>query len=228
MSARGSIELPRRGGIAALAAAAALSIAAALASPATPAPADGDFGPDTCLNGFVWREAVPTDHVCVTPTVRTQTRQDNSLAASRRSATGGPFGPDTCLSGFVWREAVVGDRVCVTPATRDQARSDNANAVSRRNDLRTTVGTYGLPSRYRVQTGQINIGTARVVLFRSATRTSIKSWRVPVSPHPSAPGGMLFFRTPVTRCSGATNAYFRVQDGSSTRWSGRVFVCAAL
>lgn len=226
MSARGSIELSRRRVVALVAA--ALSIAAALASPATPARADGDFGPDTCLNGFVWREAVPTDHVCVTPAVRTQTSRDNSLAASRRSPSGGPFGPDTCISGFVWREAFVGDRVCVTPATREQARSDNANAVARRNDLRTTVGTYGFPLRYRVQTGQINVGTARVVLFRSATRTSIRSWRVTVPTHPSAPGGMLFFRTGVAQCRGATNAYFRVQDGSSTRWSARVFVCVTL
>jgi len=203
-----------------------LSIAAALALTAPAALADGDFGPDTCLNGFVWREAVATDHVCVTPTVRTQTRLDNSQAAMRRSPSGGPFGPDTCLTGFVWREAVSGDHVCVTPATRDQARSDNSFAVLRRNDLRTTVGTYGLSPRFRVQTGQINVGSARVVLFRSSTRRSIKSWQVSVPQHPTAPGGMLFFKTGIPQCRGAANAYFRVQDGSSTRWSSRLFVCA--
>jgi hypothetical protein len=40
--------------------------------------------PDTCLQGYVWREAVPGDHVCVTPETRAQAAEDNSLAASRR------------------------------------------------------------------------------------------------------------------------------------------------
>lgn len=228
MCAQGSAKVPRRGGVAALIGAATLSITAALASPAATAPADGDFGPDTCLNGFVWREALPTDHVCVTPAVRTQTRQDNSLAASRRSPSGGPFGPDTCLSGFVWREAYSGDRVCVTPATRDQARSDNFRAAERRNELRTSLGTYGVPRRYHVRTDRVNIGSARVVLFNSSTRSSIRAWRVSVPQNPAAPGGLLSFRTLYVLCSGAPNAYFRVQDGSSGRWSSRQFVCARL
>jgi hypothetical protein len=92
----------------------------------------GDTTPtDTCLQGYVWREAVPGDHVCVTPETRTQAAQDNSLAASRRSPTGGAYGPDTCLQGYVWREAVPGDHVCVTPETRTQAADDNSQAASR-------------------------------------------------------------------------------------------------
>ena len=89
-------------------------------------------GPDTCLQGYVWREAVPGDHVCVTPETRAQAAQDNSLADSRRSPTGGAYGPDTCLQGYVWREAVPGDHVCVTPETRAQAAQDNSLADSRR------------------------------------------------------------------------------------------------
>jgi serine/threonine-protein kinase len=87
---------------------------------------------DTCVQGYVWREAVPRDHVCVTPETRAQAAQDNSLAASRRSPTGGAYGPDTCLQGYVWREAVPGDHVCVTPETRTQAAQDNSLAASRR------------------------------------------------------------------------------------------------
>jgi hypothetical protein len=87
---------------------------------------------DACVKGYVWREAVPNDHVCVTPAVQQQTRQDNALADSRRNPNGGPYGPDTCLVGYVWREAVANDHVCVTGATREQARSDNAAADSRR------------------------------------------------------------------------------------------------
>jgi hypothetical protein len=90
------------------------------------------YGPDTCKQGFVWREAQPSDHICVTPQTRTQTAQENSLAATRRDPNGGAYGPDTCLQGFVWREAFSGDHVCVPPASRDQAASDNAAAASRR------------------------------------------------------------------------------------------------
>ena len=35
--------------------------------------------------GYVWRGAVPSDHVCVTGETRAQTAEDNSLAASRRA-----------------------------------------------------------------------------------------------------------------------------------------------
>src|SRR5205823_5093261 len=86
---------------------------------------------DRCLQGFVWREASPSDHVCVTPAVRQQTRNDNAQAASRRNPSGGPFGPDTCIQGFVWREAFPSDHVCVTPQTRSQAASDNQDAPNR-------------------------------------------------------------------------------------------------
>jgi hypothetical protein len=86
---------------------------------------------DTCLQGYVWREAFPDDHVCVTPETRAQAAQDDSLAASRRSPTGGAYGPDTCLQGYVWREAVPSDHVCVTPETRTQTAEDNNLASSR-------------------------------------------------------------------------------------------------
>ena len=39
---------------------------------------------DTCRDGFVWREAVPGDHVCVPPETRLQAQNDNALATSRR------------------------------------------------------------------------------------------------------------------------------------------------
>lgn len=87
------------------------------------------YGPDTCRSGFVWREARPTDHVCVTPNLRQQAWNDNSQAASRW--TPGVYGPHTCITGYVWREAFVGDDVCVTPSTRAQAAYDNSQASSR-------------------------------------------------------------------------------------------------
>ncbi|QVI24183.1 hypothetical protein KHQ06_16245 [Nocardia tengchongensis] len=81
----------------------------------TVANAGGDYGPDTCQEGYVWREANAADHVCVSPGTRDQARADNAAAASRR-AGGGAYGPNTCVNGFVWREAYTGDVVCVTTA----------------------------------------------------------------------------------------------------------------
>ena len=51
---------------------------AALALPSAPAQAQ-DYGPNTCLNGFVWREAFLGDVVCVPPSTR-----DPGQAGQRR------------------------------------------------------------------------------------------------------------------------------------------------
>jgi hypothetical protein len=87
---------------------------------------------DRCKEGYVWREAYPGDHVCVTPQVRAQTVEDNNQADARREPGGGAYGPNTCRSGFVWRDARPGDYACVTPATRSQVAADNAQATARR------------------------------------------------------------------------------------------------
>lgn len=86
---------------------------------------------DGCRQGFVWREAFPGDHVCVTPDVRAQARADNAQAAYRINPTNHDYGPDTCIGGYVWREASRSDHVCVTPDIRAQAARDNAAAGSR-------------------------------------------------------------------------------------------------
>ncbi|HEX4815227.1 MAG TPA: hypothetical protein VFV66_20990 [Nonomuraea sp.] len=104
--------------------------AAGLTVSATAVPASAAGAPDTCVSGFVWREARPSDHVCVTPQVREQVRRDNQVRLSRWVS--GPYGPHTCISGYVWREAFPGDDVCVTPAVHRQALADNAAAASRR------------------------------------------------------------------------------------------------
>jgi hypothetical protein len=91
-----------------------------------------NFGPDTCKQGFVWREAVPSDHVCVTPDQRDQAKRDNAEATNRRQQGGGSSGPDTCRVGFVWREAFANDHVCVTPQTRARVAEDNRLANQRR------------------------------------------------------------------------------------------------
>ena len=103
---------------------------------------------DRCKQGYVWREARPSDHVCVSGTVRAQTRADNAAADSRRQPGGGRFGRDTCRQGYVWREAFAGDHVCVVPARRTQAREDNARADDRRNPARDVFGPNTCRSGY--------------------------------------------------------------------------------
>jgi hypothetical protein len=96
-----------------------VAILAALGAVGAPATAGADplpYGPDTCIQGFVWREAGPGDIVCVTPAVRSSTAQQNQAAGQNREPDGGAYGPDTCKQGFVWREAFGGDVVCVTVA----------------------------------------------------------------------------------------------------------------
>lgn len=107
------------------------------------------YGTDTCLQGYVWREAVPNDHVCVTPETRFQVAYDNSQVAARIQPGGGPYGPFTCLQGYVWREAVPNDYVCVTPQTRSQAAYDNSQANNRR-------GSSGVPIDYGTQLNPVH------------------------------------------------------------------------
>ena len=84
----------------------------------------------TCLQGYVWREARPSDVVCVTPQSRSVVAAENTAAPSR-TESGPRDGVYWCLSGFEWREAFAGDRACVPPHARDRVGWENAQANSR-------------------------------------------------------------------------------------------------
>lgn len=84
------------------------------------------YGPNTCAEGYVWRQADTSDYVCVTPATWQQTANDNAAANGRHLPNS-----TTCKAGYVWRGAYPGDVVCVTPATRTQAQQDNSQAGSR-------------------------------------------------------------------------------------------------
>jgi CubicO group peptidase (beta-lactamase class C family) len=116
-----------------------VGVAAVPAAAATPAPlrtgaapTELPYGPDTCKVPFVWREARPDDHVCVSVDTRTQTQQENAAAPSRVEPGKNGFGPNACRAPFVWREAFDGDAVCVPVERRTQAKDDNAHAAERR------------------------------------------------------------------------------------------------
>jgi hypothetical protein len=87
------------------------------APPAAPNLAEA---PRPCLPGFVWRQAVAMDYVCVTPQTRAQAAADDKMRDQRIAPNG------MCIQGYVWRMTVPLDHVCVTPQTRDQAKQDNA------------------------------------------------------------------------------------------------------
>ncbi len=101
------------------------------APPTEPPPTAPPVDPNTCIAGYVWREAFAGDFVCVTPDERQRVADDNAAAASRVDP-GGAYGPNTCVAGFVWRVARPEDLVCVVPEERQRVADDNAAASSRR------------------------------------------------------------------------------------------------
>lgn len=111
-----------------------LTLAFTAAAVALPAPVFADplpYGPDTCVNGFVWREARTGDTVCVTPDVRDQVAAQNANAGANKDPSQA-YGPESCSQGYVWRQAFDGDTICVTPAVRSATLADNAAAGSRK------------------------------------------------------------------------------------------------
>jgi hypothetical protein len=192
-----------------------LIIAAGIAALAFPTAAGAaDYGPNTCLNGYVWRQAFAGDAVCVKPATRTRAAQDNAAAASRRDPSAG-YGPYGCQSGYVWREARASDQVCVTPNIRDQAKADNAAAASRRNSVTLTLTRSN--GKHVVNVTNINNGRATVGLW-FANLKPIKTWTVNVT------GNRFALRTDKPVCNGPKNAFFQVKDASSGRWSERVYI----
>jgi len=91
---------------------------AVVADPITPPPSG------TCMDGYVFRWAGPSDNVCVPPASQTQAMLDNAAADSRKTIN--VYGPDACIEGYVWRLAVPEDHVCVTPAVHTKTEADNA------------------------------------------------------------------------------------------------------
>lgn len=117
------------------------------------------YGEDQCLPGFVWRNAFPGDHVCVSGDVRDRTAMQNAQADANRQPGGGPSGPNTCRFGFVWREAEPDDQVCVTGADRAQAAADNALALTRRDPVcpePVSSESLGLLTLNLAGTGDVN------------------------------------------------------------------------
>lgn len=108
-----------------------------------PGSKSGGAASDTCRSGYVWREARPSDHVCVTPQTRAEVARQNRDAP--RHWVNGAYGKHTCVQGLVWREAFKGDDVCVDPRVRDEARRDNELAAQRRAQSRPSTEAASRP-----------------------------------------------------------------------------------
>ncbi|MFI2434320.1 hypothetical protein [Streptomyces sp. NPDC018693] len=228
----------------------ATGVAALPAAAADVAAQVGDFGPDTCRQGYVWREARPGDRVCVEPWVRDQARADNAQAAARRQPGNGGNGPYACATGYVWREAYRGDVVCVDPRVREQARRDNRLADDRRvsarlwksrwyparqcdGDVCTIPSDADVP-RIKLNGDHYNFGQVRLVVRRNSDNRLLWSGTVVAARHTGFAGGSFGKRIPLTDCSRygrPNNGYAQAYDVISQRWSARVPVsvgCATL
>jgi len=219
-----------------LAVAAMTAAATAVVAGASPAAAD-DFGPDTCLQGYVWRDATDGDHVCVRPSTRSQAHDDNDEADDRRDPDGGPFGPDTCQQGYVWREATDDDHVCVTPSTRSQTHSDNAEAANRRATLSLWISRWYPPSdcdddcstsdndvpRIQVNGDHFNVGRVWIGTYRRSNGHLIDGFWVSATARSGFVAGRFRHHTDELYCdSGSETRYIRAYDRISHRWSSKL------
>ncbi|WP_432923062.1 hypothetical protein ACQPZZ_25840 [Microbispora sp. CA-135349] len=215
---------------------------------AGPASAGGDYGPDTCLEGYVWREARPSDHVCVSPQERAQVQKDNAIKESRWVS--GANGPHTCTDDFEWRNAFPGDDVCVFGKERIDVEVQNRIAASRVVSAKLWVTRYTVPPvdngdgtasstsvddipRLKINGDHFNLGQVRLYI-RYTSGKVFWSGTVTASRHTGYTAGSFGKKTGVFDCSGGgkpANAYAQAQDVISGRWSAKVPVtvgCAVL
>lgn len=189
-----------------------------LVGPTLPAQAVGDYGPQTCLEGFVWREAVADDRVCVTGAVRAQAADDNRQASARRDPFWAFWGVDVCRSGYVRREVTAADRVCVTPATRDQVKADNAVAPDRWVTVNLSGGSFccGTPGIFGFNVTHINVGPVRLELTRLDGGV-IRIWTA--NAEQTGEYGWCTTETDIYAGEGLPNAHLRAIDVISGRSS---------
>lgn len=167
--------------------------AVAITFPATVlAQPDLPYGPNTCIDGFVWREANSSDQVCVTPDMRTRIKQQNASPKANKEPNGGDYGPETCKQGFVWREAFDGDTICVSPEFRSQVKADNAAKQSRyARNQKTDPTPKPKPASGNVVLEITGTGTVYSVDIDPGGRVVTENGSVPYKKTISAPSGSL-------------------------------------
>lgn len=199
--------------------------------------------PAPCLMGYVWRQAVAGDYVCVTPATRAQAAADNAAAASRVNPQGGPWGPNTCYYGWVWRGVTSTDYVCVTPDTRAQVQADNAQAANRELLMRLwlsdwdptppppctgpvcSTGGNGGPL-FQVNGENFNFGKVMLVVRSDSDNSIVWTAIVTAQTYTGFNGAALYAQSPLLDCTtdpyATPNDYLQAYDEVSGSWSARL------
>ena len=186
--------------------------------------ASGDYGPHTCLEGWVWREAFLGDYVCVPGPTRDQNAPDNAVAASRTGLNG------TCLPGFVWREASPTDHICVTPERRTQTAFDNSQAANRVASLNIWI-THLFPDefgRFQINGDHFNFKPVTVGIYRVSD--NVAQWETTLTPGFTEGfiAGSFGASTNIIDCMGFPsspyNSYARAYDTNSNRYSAKIYL----
>lgn len=173
-----------------------------------------DYGPNTCRQGYVWRDARAGDVVCVTPQTRTATARDNALAPGRTLPNG------YCVQGYVWREAWGSDdHTCVAPQTRAQARYDNSRADDRRLAVRLWITSE--KGALTVSGDHFNVNSPVRLVFSGAVKRVLT---VTATRHPGFAGGSFGYVTgfPGQCAPGNTNSRVHAVDVTSGRRTASV------
>jgi hypothetical protein len=214
----------------------ALAITGTVAVAAQPANAtSNDYGPQTCLIGYVWRGAFAGDVVCVPPDRRDATNAENAAGPGLVDPNGA-YGPDTCIQGYVWRDAAVNnpwisgatDHVCVTPAIRSQVAWENTGQIAGGRALLEEVRwTSRLLYPFVLEGDGFNPGLVWIGFYRDSDNSLI--WGTDVTAtvggnpdeYPNWVGyGNL--TTPFNNCTypaGSTNSYIASYDWTSGVWT---------
>lgn len=124
-------------------------------SPEATVTIDLPYGPDTCTSGFVWRDGVPGDHICVPPERRQKVADDRQTGRTRMAqndpaltdltggcspalrdrpqVTAGCWQEPKCLEPFVPRDIPGEDAlVCVDQKEADTIKQENSNPTANR------------------------------------------------------------------------------------------------
>ena len=152
-----------------------------------------------CLQGYVWRQVVPDDYVCVTPAVRSQAAYDNSQANNRVAL----------LS--LWMSDW-------TPPSSPPQQNCSGGVCT------TTSGGWDGPD-FQINGDHFNFGPVLLQIRRN-NGTVLWSQTVNATSYPGFPGAALYAQTQIGDCSGVPgttdNDYAIAYDTVSHRWSNTV------
>lgn len=168
----------------------------------------GAYGQYTCQQGYVWRQVVPDDYVCVTPDERSQAAADNAQANNRAALL------RLWLSDW-------------TPPPQQPQQNCSGGVCT------TTEGGWDGPN-FQINGDHFNFGQV-ILQIRGNDGTVLWSGTATAGAYAGYAGGAFGAQTDIGDCSqvqGTTsNDYAIAYDVTSGRWSNEVPLdsdCASL